>query len=278
MKAIFASLFIISNASGLFANEVINKPVDRFDSQLSWTKTYLLNEVFRVNYSSLYQNAKDSGSDLDKFWLDTRSINYMKAAYLTAKINNNINEKNPLLPVFKEHISKLKNDKLGVSNWKSFATIKTSVSLSNLLNSFLDESELPMSLGDKWKKSYVSANASCELSLDKKNSFIKMQESRVANSLPITASNVLSSIEKWGANEVLCLVIELSRYPVKDKENRKYSPLPLLQTLDAVSSSLMADERLQVVYGTELFKRRHYAASLRVLFKLQEKENSYKLP
>ena len=32
----------------------------------------------------------------------------MKAAYLTAKLNNNVDEKNPLFPVFEEHIDKLK--------------------------------------------------------------------------------------------------------------------------------------------------------------------------
>ena len=105
-----------------------------------------------------------------------------------------------------------------------------------------------------------------------------MQEMRVKNDLPITASNVITSIEKWNANEVLCLAIELSRYPIRGEEYKKYSPLPLLQTLDAISSSLMKDERLQVVYTAELFRRRHYAASLRVLYGLQDKEESYKLP
>ena len=90
---------------------------------------------------------------------------------------------------------------------------------------------------------------------------------------------MITSIEKWTANEVLCLAIELSRLSIK-KKIKKYSPLPLLQTLDAVSSSLMADERLQVVYSTELFKRRHYGASLRGFYINYKNQRcpSYKLP
>ena len=53
-----------------------------------------------------------------------------------------------------------------------------------------------------------------------------MQEHRVKHNLPITASNVITSIEKWTANEVLCLAIELSRYPVTKETIKKYSPLP----------------------------------------------------
>ena len=202
----------------------------------------------------------------------------MKAAYLTAKLNNNVGQENPLSPIFKEHIASLKQNKNEANKWKSFSSSTTSDSLSTILDTLLAENELPNDLGDKWKNSYVNANASCDLDPAKRNSFISMQEHRVKHNLPITASNVITSIEKWTANEVLCLAIELSRYPVTKETIKKYSPLPLLQTLDAVSSSLMADERLQVVYSTELFKRRHYGASLRVLKKLQESDPSYKLP
>ena len=98
-----------------------------------------------------------------------------------------------------------------------------------VLDAVLDEFKLSNELGKTWKHSYVDANASCALSEVKKSSFISMQEMRVKNDLPITASNVITSIEKWNANEVLCLAIELSRYPIRGEEYKKYSPLPLLK-------------------------------------------------
>ena len=88
---------------------------------------------------------------------------------------------------------------------------------STILDTILSENELPVDLGDKWKSSYVTANASCHLDDGKKKSFISMQEHKVQNKLPITASNVITTIEKWTANEVLCLAIELSRYPLNEE-------------------------------------------------------------
>ena len=249
-----------------------------FDQQLSWSKTYLLNEIFRINYSSLYEQSQSSGADMASFWFEKSNVNSLKAAYLTAKLNKRMNDKNPLVPVFEAHINnitKKKNEKL---NWDKFRKLSSAKSLSVVLDDVLEEFKLSSELGKTWKHSYVEANASCSLSELKKSSFISMQDMRVKNNLPITASNVITSIEKWNANEVLCLAIELSRYPIRGDEYKKYSPLPLLQTLDAISSSLMKDERLQVVYTTELFRRRHYAASLRVLYSLQNKEEAYKLP
>ena len=53
-----------------------------------------------------------------------KSVNYMKAAYLTAKLNNNVGQENPLSPIFKEHIASLKQNKNEANKWKSFLVLQ----------------------------------------------------------------------------------------------------------------------------------------------------------
>ena len=86
-------------ALGSTQAQVVSKDTD-FEQQLSWSKTYLLNEIFRVNYSSLYEQSQASGADMTSFWFSKSNVNSLKAAYLTAKLNKRMNEKNPLFPKF----------------------------------------------------------------------------------------------------------------------------------------------------------------------------------
>ena len=68
---------------------------------------------------------------------------------------------------------------------EKFSSSTTSDSLSTILDTLLAENELPNDLGDKWKSSYVNANASCDLDPAKRNSFISMQEHKVKISFPL---------------------------------------------------------------------------------------------
>ena len=237
INTIIFSLFSVS-AIASTQNQAV-KVVSDFDKQLAWSKTYLLNEIFTVNYSSAYENYKESGADMSKFWLSSTNMSSFRAAYLTAKLNNRFNDKNPLFTIFSSHMEQVAKVPEQSEKWERFKRTSNALNLSSVLQEALTQHELDPTLGKTWRESYLGANARCTIADQKKTLFVKMQEKRINNDLPITASNVITTIERWSASEVLCLAIELSRYPIRGKEYKKYSPLPLLQTLDAISSSLL---------------------------------------